>query len=105
MLKKAAKDILGGIFEETDKLFAAGDVEGLREQLANLNTTIAEGAAGDIDEYNRKIKEAGPKLRDLTSRIQTFDTNAGLAERAFGLSTDALNKLTEQRGLTRKGNC
>jgi len=97
--QKAAKDILGGIFEETDKLFAAGNVEGLREQLANLNTTIAEGAAGDIDEYNRKIKEAGPKLRDLTERIETFDKNAGLAERAFGLSTDALNKLTEAAGI------
>lgn len=97
--RNAAKSVVGGILEETDKMFAAGDVEGLRAQLAGLNDTIAAGAAGDIDFYNKKIKEAGPTIRDLTERIGTFDKNAGLAERSFGLSSDALNKLTEEAGI------
>lgn len=97
--RDAAKSVVGGLLDETDKMFAAGDVEGLKAQLAGLNETIAAGAAGDVDYYNQKIKEQGSKIRDLTDRIETFSANADLAERRFGISSDALNKLTEAAGI------
>lgn len=97
--KKAAESVLNGFYEETEKLFKAGDVAGLNEQLAQLQQNIKDSAAGDIDTYNKKLEEAQPKIDAIAKKIEIFTNNTTIAEKYLGMSSDALNKLAETAGI------
>jgi methyl-accepting chemotaxis protein len=97
--RKAAKGVMDNFFMETEDAFAAGDVEKLKAQLEGLNAEIAKAATGDIDYYNKKIDEQRKKIDETAKQIDNYSRNADLAERMFGKSTDALNKLAEEAGI------
>jgi hypothetical protein len=101
--KEAAGEVLNGFYEETEKLFKAGDVAGLNEQLAMLKTTIAESAAGDIETYNKQLEEAQPKIDAIAKKIEIFTKNTTLAEKYLNMNSDALNSLAESAGVDIQG--
>lgn len=99
--KNAAKDLINTYTTAIDDAFAAGDVDGLtkaRDEFVKQNKANFE-TLKDPATYAKKMEEYQKQLAAIDDKIETYSANAGLAEKHFNLSTDALNKLAEAAGI------
>ena len=99
--RNAAEDLIESYTTSIDDAFAAGDVEGLtkaRDEFVKQNKANFD-TLKDPATYAKKMEEYQKQLAAIDDKIETYSSNAALAEKHFGLSTDALNKLAEAAGI------
>lgn len=99
--RNAAKELMNNFDEAAADAFAAGDLQALADARSELLRADAENRKNlaDTGTYTKALKELDSKLAAFDRKVQTFASNASIAEKYLGMSTDALNKLAEGAGI------
>lgn len=97
----AARALSKSFAEASEEAFAAGDLEGLTKARSDLIAAHKKNMETLVDTatYQKELGNFDKMLADFDKRLKTYSSNAALAERYLGMSTDALNALAESAGI------
>jgi hypothetical protein len=103
--RNAAKSMVDTFTQATEKAFAAGNIEDLKTARKELIATHEANLKNlaDTAEYNKKLGNFANTLAKFDKELVNYTHNAALAERAFGIGTDELNRLANEAGVNLRG--